>query len=146
MGTFAIGIAGFSAVAAGLRQANPGWTPFHSLRLRAIVSTSLNVTFESVIPLIAGYGLGSAHTAILVSSAISGPYMLAIIALRTPQFIRSDALRRNSTRLMIGAGYLATIVMLSNVLFASVALYALALWFQLLVPAVIFYTLVAAEA
>lgn len=48
-----IGTAGFAAAVASLRSDSKRWTPAHSLRVRAIVSTSLNVAFESVLPLIA---------------------------------------------------------------------------------------------
>lgn len=46
-------------MAASLRSESKLWTPAHSLRVRVIVSTSFNVAFESVVPLIAALILGS---------------------------------------------------------------------------------------
>jgi hypothetical protein len=65
IGTFGIGTAGFAAVAASLRSGSKRWTPVHSLRVRAIVSTSFNVAFESVVPLIAALVLGDLRSALL---------------------------------------------------------------------------------
>lgn len=144
LGTFGIGIAGFAAVATGLKQGNPTWTAAHSLRARAIVSTSLNVAFESVIPLILSYGIQNQGAAIRISSLVAATYLLVVVMIpRTRQLIRVGAWRNTSVRLTFAAGYLTVALLFANLPIGSVAVYALALWFQLMVPAVNFYSLIA---
>lgn len=78
IGTFAIGVAGFAAVAAGLRRDAPRRTQLHSLRVRAIVPTSLNVAFENVLSLIANWALGDPHGAVRLASVITGAYAFGV--------------------------------------------------------------------
>ena len=54
----AIVIAGFSVISATFLPAGSTWAASQRIRLRVIVSTSLNVTFESLIPVIAYPALG----------------------------------------------------------------------------------------
>jgi len=49
----AIVVAGFTAISATLLPGGSKWTPAQGIRLRTIVSTSFNVAFESLLPLIA---------------------------------------------------------------------------------------------
>src|SRR5260370_29980483 len=76
IGTFGIGTAGFASVAASLRSESKPWTPAHLLRVRVIVSTSFNVAFESVVPLIAALILGNMHSALVVASLVTRIYLL----------------------------------------------------------------------
>ena len=144
IGTFGIGTAGFAAVAASLRSESKRWTPVHSLRVRAIVSTSFNVAFESVVPLIAALILGDMHSALVVASLVTGTYALGVITFRGRQFVKTRAIRLRSGQVMITTGVMSTTLFLLNALFfASVGVYALALCFQLATAAVSFYSLIA---
>ena len=128
IGTFGIGTAGFAAVAASLRSESKRWTPVHSLRVRAIVSTSFNVAFESVVPLIAALILGDMHSALVVASLVTGTYALGVITFRGRQFVKTRAIRLRSGQVMITTGVMSTTLFLLNALFfASVGVYALAL-------------------
>jgi hypothetical protein len=48
--TIAVVVAGFAAIAPALASDRAGWTVGQRYRLRGIVSTSFNVTFESLLP------------------------------------------------------------------------------------------------
>ncbi len=136
IGTFGIGTAGFAAVAASLRSESKLWTPAHSLRVRVIVSTSFNVAFESVVPLIAALILGN--------SLVTGIYVLWIVAFRGWQVMHTRAIRLRPAQVMVGTGVLSLALFLLNAaLFASVGVYALAMCFQLGTAAVSFYSLIA---
>jgi len=144
IGTFGIGTAGFAAVAAGLRSESQRWTPVHSLRVRAIVSTSFNVAFESVVPLIAALILNDVHSALQIASLVTGAYALVVVALRLRQFIQTGAYRLRSGQLMVITGVMSvTLFLLNGFFFAAVGVYALALCFQLATAAVSFYSLIA---
>ncbi len=144
IGTFGIGTAGFAAVAASLRSESKRWTPVHSLRVRAIVSTSFNVAFESVIPLIAALILGDVHSGLLVASLVTGTYALCVVAIRGRQFVLTRAFRLRSGQVMVATGVLSVALFLLNAFFfVSVGVYALALCFQLGTAAVSFYSLIA---
>jgi hypothetical protein len=144
IGTFGIGTAGFAAVAASLRTESKRWTPVHSIRVRAIVSTSFNVVFESVVPLIAVLIIGDIRSAMVVASLITGTYALGVISIRGRQFVQTGAFRLRSGQVMVATGVMSTTLFLLNaVFFASVGVYALALCFQLATAAVSFYSLIA---
>ena len=144
IGTFGIGTAGFAAVAASLRSESKLWTPVHSIRVRAIVSTSFNVAFESVVPVIAALIIPDFHLALVVASLITGIYALGVITIRGRQFVRLRAFRLRSGQVMVATGVTSTLLFLLNaVLFASIGIYALALCFQLATAAVSFYSLIA---
>jgi len=144
IGTFAIGTAGFAAVAASLRSESKRWSPTHSLRVKAIVSTSFNVAFESVIPLIAALILRDVHSALLVASLITGTYALCVVAIRGRQFVQTSAFRMRSGQMMVATGVLSVVLyFLNGFVFVSVGVYALALCFQLATAAVSFYSLIA---
>jgi hypothetical protein len=144
IGTFGIGTAGFAAVAASLRSESQRWTPVHSIRVRAIVSTSFNVAFESVIPVIASLILHDIHSALVVASLITGTYALGVVAVRGRQFVQTRAFRLRSGQVMVVTGVTSTTLFVLNAFFfASVGVYALALCFQLATAAVSFYSLIA---
>ena len=144
IGTFGIGTAGFAAVAASLRSESRLWTPAHSLRVRVIVSTSFNVAFESVVPLIAALLLGNVHSALVVASLVTGTYLLWIVAFRVRQIVQTRAIHLRSAQVMLGTAVLSlSLFVLNAFLFASVGVYALAMCFQLATAAVSFYSLIA---
>ena len=144
IGTFAIGVAGFSAVAASLRHGAPAWTPGHSLRVRAIVSTSFNVAFESVVPLIAVAALGDPIAAVRVASILTATYALAVVLLRLRQILAMGAYRARSVQILMILGPLSvTLFLISALVPVSIAAYALALCVQLGVAAFSFYSLIA---
>lgn len=144
IGTFGIGTAGFAAVAASLRSESKLWTPAHSLRVRVIVSTSFNVAFESVVPLIAALILGNMRSALVVASLVTGIYVLWIVALRGRQFFQTSAFRLRSGQVMLATGvFSVTLFLLNAFFFVSVGVYALAMCFQLGTAAVSFYSLIA---
>jgi hypothetical protein len=144
IGTFGIGTAGFAAVAASLRSESRKWSSAHSLRVRAIVSTSFNVAFESVVPLIAALILGDVHSAVLVASLVTGTYALCIVAIRGRQFVLTRSIRLRSGQVMVATGVLSVgLFLLNGFLFVSVGVYALAMCFQLATAAVSFYSLIA---
>lgn len=143
IGTFAIGVAGFSAVAASLRQGAPAWTPAHSLRVRAIVSTSFNVAFESIVPLIAVSALGDPFAAVRLAGLLTGTYALAVVLLRLRQILVGGLYRTRSVQILMVLGPLSTVLFFVSALVPSIAVYALGLCVQLGVAAFSFYSLVA---
>ena len=116
------------------------------IRQRAIVSTSFNVMFEALVPSIAFAWLGDAHEAIVVASAVVAAYATGNRSYyRGRQMVRADAGRSRSALLLFALGPAATVLFWANALvFASVAVYALALCVQLSVAVVSFYSLVSA--
>ncbi len=142
--TVAVVVAGFTAVTAALVPPGGSWSPALALRHRAIVSTSFNVVFEALAPLIAFAWLGDAHSALVVTSAGVALYALGIVIWRGSQVIRAGGYRTRAGVVLMTVGPAATLLFAVNVVFASVALFALALCVQLSVAAISFYTLIAA--
>ena len=70
----AVVVAGFTAVTAALTPPGGSWSLDQRIRQRAIVSTSFNVVFESLLAVIAFAWFGDAHTALVVSSAAVAVY------------------------------------------------------------------------
>lgn len=140
----AVVIAGFTAVTSVLTPPGGSWSPDLRIRHRAIVSTSFNVMFEALVPLIAFAWLADVRSAVVISSAGVALYAGWIVAVRGRQFLRSGALRRRSGQVLMIMGPLACLLFAVNaVVFGSVAVYAFALCVQLSVAVVSFYTLVA---
>jgi hypothetical protein len=142
--TVAVAVAGFTLVAATLVPPEGAWSPGMRLRQRAIVSTSFNVVFEALAPLIAFAWLDDSRSALVVTSAAVAVYALGIVLWRGSQVIRAGGYRTRAGMVLMVAGPAATLLFASNILFASVAVYALALCVQLSVAAISFYTLIAA--
>jgi hypothetical protein len=70
-----------------------------------------------------------------------------VLAARARQFVKTDAFRTRSGRLLFVLGPLAWLLFAANAIaFASVAVYALALCIQLSVAVISFYTIVAAAS
>jgi len=142
----AIVIAGFSAISATLLPAGSTWSPSQRIRLRIIVSTSLNVTFESLVPVIAFPALGDSRMAFVLASALTAIYLTGVVLVRTRQIARARAFRARSTQLIMSAA-IGSIVLfaLNAVLFGSLTLFATALCTQLLVATFSFYSLIASS-
>ncbi len=143
----AVVIAGFTAVTSALTPPGGSWSPDQRIRQRAIVSTSFNVLFESLLPVIAFAWFGDARTALTLSSGAVALYAGWVVAMRARQFLRTDAIRTRSGQLLFVLGPLATLLFAANAIaFASVAVYAVALCVQLSVALISFYTVVAAAS
>jgi len=143
----AVVIAGFTAITAALSPPGGSWSPAHRIRQRAIVSTSFNVMFESLLPLIIFAALGDAHAALVWASAAVALYVVGVMTVRGRQLIRAGAFRTRGVQLMFGASVASFLLFASNALvFGSVAAYALALCLQLSVAAISFYTLIASAS
>jgi len=141
----AVVIAGFTAVTAALTPPGGSWSPDHRIRQRAIVSTSFNVVFESLLPLIVFAWLDDARLALVLASAGVAVYAIWVVSTRARQFLKTDAFRTRSGRLLFVLGPLACLLFASNaIVFASVALYSVALLVQLSVAVVSFYSVVSA--
>jgi hypothetical protein len=138
-------IAGFTAVTAALTPPGGSWTPAHRLRQRAIVSTSFNVVFEALLPVIAFAWLADVRQAMVLSSAIVALYAAWIVVTRGLQLSRAGGLRTWGGRLLYVPGITALLLFAANaLLLGSVAVFALALCVQLSVAVLSFYQLVAA--
>lgn len=143
--TLAVVIAGFTGVTSALAPPGGAWHPAMRIRQRAIVSTSFNVMFESLVPSIMFAWLGDAHQAIVVASLVVAPYATAVVVVRARQFRRAGIVWTPSTTMLFSLGPIATALFWANgLVFASVGVYALALCFQLSVAVISFYTLVSA--
>ena len=142
----AIVIAGFSAISATLLPAGSTWSASQRIRLRIIVSTSLNVTFESLLPVIAFPALGDARMAFVLASTLTAIYLIGVVFVRTRQIARAKAFRARSTQLIMSAA-IGSIVLfgLNALVFGSLTLFALALCTQLLVATISFYSLISAS-
>ncbi len=141
--TIAVVIAGFTGITAGLGGPDGDRDAGQKLRQRAIVSTSLNVTFESLAPPVLFAITADERISIVLASAGVAVYALAIVLVRGRQMLRSGALARRGAQVMFVAGPLATLLFAANALyFMSSGVFGLALLVQLSVAAVSFYTLV----
>ena len=143
----AVVMAGFTAVTAALTPPGGSWSPDQRIRQRAIVSTSFNVVFESLLPVIAFAWFDDARTALVLASTVTAAYGTSVVVTRARQFLKTDAFRTRSGRLLFILGPLACLLFAANAIaFASVAVYAAALCIQLSVAVISFYTVVAAAS
>jgi hypothetical protein len=143
----AVVMAGFTAVTSALTPPGGSWSVDQRIRQRAIVSTSFNVVFESLLPVIAFAWFGDARTALVLSSAAVAVYAGWVVLTRARQFLRTDAIHTRSGQLLFVLGPLAVALFAANaIVFASVAVYAVALCVQLSVAVVSFYSVVAAAS
>jgi hypothetical protein len=143
--TIAVAVAGFTAVTATLVPPEGSWSPQMRLRQRAIVSTSFNVAFEALAPLITFAWLDDERAALIVASVGVAIYATGIVAWRGRQFVRAGGYRTASALVLFALGPIATLLFWANALvFGSLAVYALALCVQLSVAVVSFYSLVSA--
>ena len=143
----AVVIAGFTAVTSALTPPGGSWSPDQRIRQRAIVSTSFNVLFESLLPVVAFAWFGDARTALVLSSVAVALYAGWVVVMRARQFLSTDAIRTRSGQLLFVLGPLAFLLLAANAItFASVAVYAAALLVQLSVAVISFYTVVPAAS
>jgi hypothetical protein len=141
----AVVIAGFTAVTAALVPPGGAWHPAMRIRQRAVVSTSFNVMFEALAPSIVFAWLGDERAALVWASAGVAVYVTGIVTWRGRQFMRAGSNRTRTAVVLFTLGPTATLLFWANALvFASMAVYALALCVQLSVAAVSFYSLVSA--
>jgi len=139
-------IPGFTAVTAALTPPGGSWSQVHGIRQRAIVSTSFNVVFEALLPVIAFAWLGDVRQAVVLSSAVVALYAAWIVVTRGSQLYRAGGLRTWAGRLLFVPGIAALLLFTVNaLLLGSLAVYALALCVQLSVAVISFYQLVAAS-
>ena len=111
------------------------------------MSTSFNVLFESLLPVIAFAWFEDVRTALVLSSVAVALYTGWVVVSRARQFLRTDAIRTRSGQLLFVLGPLAVLLFAANaVVAASVAIYALALCVQLSVAVLSFYSVVAAAS
>src|SRR5258706_9959475 len=89
----AVVVAGFTAVTSALTPPGGAWSPDMRIRQRAIVSTSFNVVFESLLPVIAFAWFGDARTALILSSILVALYAGWVVVARARQFLRTEAFR-----------------------------------------------------
>ena len=143
--TIAVAVAGFTAVTATLTPPGGSWTPAMRVRQRGIVSTGFNVVFEALAPLILFAWLDDVHAAFVIASAGVAIYTGVIVAMRARQFLRAGSTRTPSTMLLMALGPTACLLFALNALvFASLAVYTLALLVQMSVAVISFYSLVSA--
>ena len=145
--TIAVVIAGFTAVTSGLTPPTGAWDAGQRIRQRAIVSTSFNVVFESLVPSIVFAALGDARTSLVLASAGVALYTLAVVVVRGRQMFRAGAFTNRSARVLFVLGPLACLLFAANAfVFVSAGVFALALCVQLSVAAVSFYSLVSSAS
>jgi len=143
--SIAVAVAGFTAVTAALTPPGGAWSASHRIRQRAIVSTSFNVVFEGLVPIILYSWLADARASTVISSAAATIYLAWVVGERGRQLLRAGAFGTWSGRLLFTPAVLAWLVFAANALvFGSLAVYALALCLQLSVAVISFYQLVAA--
>ena len=141
--TISVVIAGFTAITSGLAPASGAWDRAQRIRQRAIVSTSFNVTFESLAPLILFAATGDERASMMLASAGVAVYAVGVVVVRGRQMFRAGAFSSGSARLLFVLGPLACLLFAANaLLFMSVGVFALALCVQLSVAAVSFYSLI----
>ena len=142
--TIAVVVAGFAAIAPGLAADRAGWTVGQRYRLRGIVSTSFNVTFESLLPAVLFPALNDERATLVLSSAIVFVYAVFVISVRSRQLIQAGMPWVRWTQFVVASGITATTLFgLNALVFASLTVYALALCIQLSVAAISFYSLAA---
>lgn len=141
----AVVVAGFTALTAALVPPGGSWPPAMRIRQRAIVSTSFNVMFEALAVSILFAWLNDARAAVVVASAGVAVYTTGIVTWRGRQFLRAGGNRTRIAIVLFTLGPTAALLFWANAfVFASVAVYALALSIQLSVAAVSVYSLVSA--
>jgi hypothetical protein len=117
------------------------------IRQRAIVSTSFNVVFESLAPLIAFAWLQDERSAVVVASLGVAIWATFVVIYRGRQIIRAGGNRTTAGLWLFAAGPTATVLFWANaVVFGSLALFAFALLIQLSVAVISFYSLVSAAS
>jgi hypothetical protein len=145
--SIAVAVAGFTAVTAALTPPGGSWSAAHRIRQRAIVSTSFNVVFEGLAPIIVYAWLVDARASIVISSAVATLYLALVVGTRGRQLFRAGAFGTWSGRLLFTPAIFSWLLFAANALvLGSPAAYALAMCIQLSVSVISFYQLVAAAS
>jgi len=143
--TIAIVVAGFTGVTSAMTPSDGSWPPAMRIRQRAIVSTSFNVVFEALAPVIAFAWLDDPRGAFMLTSLIVAVYLTGIVTWRGRQLWRAGGNRTGSALVLFALGPIATLLFWANAIaIGGLVVYALALCIQLGVAAVSFYSLVSA--
>ena len=142
----AVVIAGFTGITTTLPPPGGSWSPGHRIRQRAIVSTSFNVMFESLVPMVAFWWVADSRSAMVVASAAVAAWTAVVVVTRARQLVRAGGLRNRGSVALFILGPLACLLFAANIGIGSVAVYALALSLQLSVAVVSFYMLVSAAS
>src|SRR5262245_35519279 len=115
------------------------------IRQRAIVSTSFNVMFEALVPLIAFAWLDDERLALTFASLGVAAYVTGIVVWRARQLVSAGGPMTPIGIALFSLGPIATVLFWANALvFGSVAVFALALCVQLSIAVIAFYSLVSA--
>src|SRR5258706_12434040 len=96
----AVVVAGFTAVTSALTPPGGSWSLDQRIRQRAIVSTSFNVVFESLLPVIAFAWFGDARRALILASVVVAAYAGWVVVTRARQFLKTNAIRTRSGRFL----------------------------------------------
>jgi hypothetical protein len=88
----AVVIAGFTAVTSVLQPPGGTWSPDLRIRHRSIVSTTFNVTFEALVPMVVFAALADARSSTVISSAGVALYAAWVVAVRGRQSFRERRL------------------------------------------------------
>jgi hypothetical protein len=145
--TVAVVVAGFAAIAPGVAPDASHWTTGHRIRLRAIVSTSFNVTFESLLPVVLFPAMDDGRATLVLASGLVFAYLLGVIGVRFVQLRRAGALSARPAQITVVVGIGSTALFgLNALVFVSLTAYGLALLLQMSVAAVTFYSLLAGSA
>ena len=75
-----VAVAGFTAVTAALTPPGGSWSVAQRIRQRAIVSTSFNVVFEALAPIIVFAWLEDVRASVTLASAVTALYVTWVIA------------------------------------------------------------------
>ena len=145
--TVAVVVAGFAAIAPGMAPVGSPSSNAQRLRVRAIVSTSFNVMFEALLPVVLFSAVADERRTLVISSAlVFGYVVIFVIGVRLKQLLQTGALRMRWAQLTFAAGISATALFgLNALVFGSLTAYGLALCIQLSVAAISFYSLVASS-
>jgi hypothetical protein len=145
--TVAVVVAGFAAVAPGIAPDAAQWTVGHRIRLRAIVSTSFNVTFEALLPVVLFPAFDDERATLVTASALVFAYLLVVVGVRFVQLSRVGAFRSRPAQVTLAASVGAIALFgLNALVFVSPTAYGLALLLQLMVAAISFYSLLAGSS
>ena len=87
--TIAVAVAGFTAVTSSLTPPGGSWSLSMRVRQRGIVSTSFNVVFEALAPLILFAWLNDVHSAFVVASAAVAVDLEVLVDARAGRLIGS---------------------------------------------------------
>ena len=136
----AVAIAGFSGIAAAMRESSGNWTPLHRLRVRVIVSTGLSVAFESFLPLILAATLDDPPTAFALASLAAAAFLLIITVGRLRERAKAGPPTGATGMVFLVTVGAIVLFVLDSVVWRSLGPYSAALCLHLAGGAISFYT------